>query len=107
MEEFAKLVVQSGSLDTIASVHDQYLDYVCMERQLFTLNRLNSYVAMNGSGTTEQAMDAQMTEIAYGLFSVVATLGYVPIIRCPKVSVSESLTASCGTFRIKSFDLTH
>lgn len=85
MEDFAKLVVQSGSLDTIASVHDQYLDYVCMERQLFTLNRLSSYVAMNGSGTTESAMDAQMTEIAYGLFSVVATLGYVPIIRCPKV----------------------
>lgn len=89
MEEFAKLVVQSGSLDTIASVHDQYLDYVCMERQLFTLNRLNSYVAMNGSGTTEQAMDAQMTEIAYGLFSVVATLGYVPIIRCPKGGAPE------------------
>ncbi|KAI2503329.1 hypothetical protein MHU86_11159 [Fragilaria crotonensis] len=89
MEDFAKLVVQSGSLDTIASVHDQYLDYVCMERQLFTLNRLNSYVAMNGSGTTERAMEAQMTEIAYGLFSVVATLGYVPIIRCPKGGAPE------------------
>ena len=87
MEEFAKLVVQSGALDTIASVHDQYLDYVCMERQLFTLNRPNSYVTMNGRGTTESAMEEQMTEIAYGLFSVVATLGYVPIIRCPKVSL--------------------
>jgi sec1 family domain-containing protein 1 len=88
MEEFAKLVVQSGSLDSIASVYDQYLDYVCMERHLFTLNRQNSYVNMNGSGATETAMEAQMTEIAYGLFSVVATLGYVPIIRCPKVCIN-------------------
>ena len=86
MEDFAKLVVQSGSLDTIAAVHDQYLDYVCMERQLFTLSRTNSYVTMNQSAATEQAMEQEMTEIAYGLFSVVATLGYVPIIRCPKVS---------------------
>lgn len=39
MEDFAKLVVQSGSLDQVASVHDQCLDYVCMyvcmENQLF------------------------------------------------------------------------
>ena len=33
-----------------------------------------------------------LTEIAYGLFSAVATLEYVPIIRCPKVS---TCTSSC------------
>lgn len=91
MEDFGKLVVQSGSLDTIASVHDQYLDYVCMERHLFTLQRMNSYVTYNGSNVTEQVIESAMTEIAYGLFSVVATLGYVPIIRCPRVSISGVL----------------
>ena len=86
MEEFAKLVVQSGSLETIASVHDQYLDYVCLEKHLFSLHKVNSYATYNGSGATEEMMEQAMTEIAYGLFSVVASLGQIPIIRCPKVS---------------------
>lgn len=87
MEEFAKLVVQSGSLETIASVHDQYLDYVCLEQHLFSLHKLNSYVLYNGSGATEGMMDQAMTEIAYGLFSVVASLGQIPVIRCPRVRI--------------------
>jgi sec1 family domain-containing protein 1 len=89
MEDFAKLVVQSGSLETVGSVHDQYLDYVCLERSLFSLHKKNSYVTYNGSGATEASIEAAMTDIAYGLFSVVATLGYVPIIRCPSVSYNK------------------
>ena len=85
MEEFAKLVVQSGSLQTIAGVHDQYLDFVCLEQQLFSLSMKDSYALYNGSGASEQMMEEAMTNIAYGLFSEVATLGKVPIIRCPKV----------------------
>lgn len=85
MEEFAKLVVQSGSLQTIAGVHDQYLDFVCLEQQLFSLSMKDSYALYNGSGASEEMMEEAMTNIAYGLFSEVATLGKVPIIRCPKV----------------------
>jgi hypothetical protein len=86
MEEFAKLVVQTGSLETIASVHDQYLDFVCLERNLFSLYKPDSYVLYNGSSVTEQMIDQYMTEIAYGLFSAVASMGQIPIIRCPHVS---------------------
>jgi hypothetical protein len=86
MEDFAKLVVQSGSLETIASVHDQYMDYVCLEKCLFSLHKPNSYVSYNGSGATEEIVEQTMTDIAYGLFSVVASLGQIPVIRCPRVS---------------------
>eukprot|EP00540_Astrosyne_radiata_P000652 CAMPEP_0116823226 /NCGR_PEP_ID=MMETSP0418-20121206/722_1 /TAXON_ID=1158023 /ORGANISM="Astrosyne radiata, Strain 13vi08-1A" /LENGTH=561 /DNA_ID=CAMNT_0004451459 /DNA_START=127 /DNA_END=1812 /DNA_ORIENTATION=+ len=89
MEDFARLVVQSGSLETISSIHDQYLDFCCLEKSLFTLHKKNSYVTYNGSGATEQSIEASMTEIAYGLFSIVATLGFVPIIRCPKGGAPE------------------
>jgi sec1 family domain-containing protein 1 len=85
MEEFAKLVVSTGSLEAVAGVHDQYLDFVCLEQQLFSLAKKDSYVLYNGSGASEQMMDHAMTDVAYGLFSVVATMGKVPIIRCPKV----------------------
>lgn len=85
MEEFAKTVVQANCLDVIASVHDQYLDFVCLERNLFSLsNKAESYVAMNGGGVTDQGMENYMEEVAYGLFSVMGTLGSVPVIRCPK-----------------------
>lgn len=86
MEEFARLVVQTGSLDRVASVHDQYLDYVCLEQRLFSLHQNNSYVLLNGPTATEQMIEQAMTDIAYGLFSVVATLGQIPILRCPKVN---------------------
>jgi len=85
MEEFAKMVVQTGTLDIIASVHDQYLDYVCLEKRLFSLHKVDSYATYNSSGTSEAVVEQAMTDIAYGLFSVVATLGQIPIIRAPRV----------------------
>jgi hypothetical protein len=95
MEDFAKLVVQTGSLETVASVHDQYLDYVCLEQRLFSLHTVNSYAMYNGAGATEQRMEQAMTDIAYGLFSVVATIGQIPVIRCPKVSACSIHMCMC------------
>jgi len=91
MEEFAKLVVQSGpeSLSRVVSVYDLYIDYVCLERGLFTLNKKDSYIRYNSSGITEETIEKEMEEVAYGLFSVVATLGSVPVIRCPKGGAPE------------------
>jgi len=73
-------------LPYIFSVHDQYLDFICMEKNLFCLsNKVDSYALINGSQMTESLMDKYMEEIAYGLFSVVGTSGSIPVIRCPKV----------------------
>mmetsp|Transcript_7518 Transcript_7518/g.9816 ORF Transcript_7518/g.9816 Transcript_7518/m.9816 type:complete len:644 (-) Transcript_7518:64-1995(-) len=91
MEDFAKLVVQTGSFDRIASVHDQYLDYVCLEESLFSLHKNNSYQIINSSKTTEALMESTMTNIAYGLFSVVATAGQIPVIRCPRGGAPEMI----------------
>lgn len=93
MEEFGKLVVQSNCLDMISSLHDQYLDFVCRERNLFSLsNKKDSYALMNGSGVTDSVIEKYLDEIAYGLLSVVGTKGSVPIIRCPKVSCLRNAT---------------
>lgn len=88
MEEFARLVVNTGGLDSIASVHDQFVEFACLENRLFTLNVPESYVLYNNPGATEVDMEAAMNGIAGGLFSVVATLGVVPVIRCPRVSAT-------------------
>jgi len=90
MEEFAKLVVSTNSLDKVASVHDQYLDYVSLEKGMFSLYKKQNYVKLNESNANEESIMAVMDEIAYGLFSAVATVGMLPIIRCPKVNLISS-----------------
>ncbi len=91
MEEFARLVVNTGGLDNIASVHDQFVEFACLENRLFSLNVAESYVLYNNPGANEQDIEMAMNGIAGGLFSVVATLGCVPVIRCPRVSVMDVL----------------
>lgn len=95
MEEFAKLVVETNSLHKIASVHDQYLDFVSLEQNLFQLanpSMKESYVVLNGGSSvasSDEGMERYMDEISYGLLSVVGALGVVPIIRCPKGGAPE------------------
>jgi len=89
MEEFARLVVSTGGLESVASVHDQFVDFVCLENNLFSLNVPQSYCVYNNPGATERDMELAMGNIATGLFSVVATLGCVPVIRCPRNGAPE------------------
>lgn len=89
MEMFAKLAVQTNTLNKIASVTDQYLDYVCLENQLFTLNKPRSYVQYNQPNQTDASMEAAMDDICYGLFSVICTLSVLPIIRCARGGAPE------------------
>lgn len=89
MEELAKLVVQSQSLERIASIHDQYVSYVCLENTLFSLQQTNSYQIINSHTTTEVQMQAFLQETAHGLLSVVASAGVWPIIRSPRNGAPE------------------
>lgn len=89
MEEFARLVVNTGGLSSVSSVHDQFVDFCCLENNLFSLNVPQSYCVYNNPGATEQDMELAMGNVATGLFSVVATLGCVPVIRCPRGGAPE------------------
>ncbi|EED93894.1 sec1-family transport protein, partial [Thalassiosira pseudonana CCMP1335] len=89
MEDFARLVVNTGGLQQVASVHDQFVDFCCHEENLFTLNVKESYVVYNNPGAGESEMEGAMERIAGGLFSVVVTLGCVPVIRCPRGGAPE------------------
>ena len=89
MEDLARLVVESGAVPTIARVFDQQLDFVTLEPRLFTLNHRNSYLAYNGSDQSEEGIQQAMSSMTYGLFSVLATQGAMPIIRAPRNGPSE------------------
>ncbi|TXT09076.1 hypothetical protein VHUM_02550 [Vanrija humicola] len=119
LEELASLILandptgQTGQL--ISSVQDQFLDFVVPSPNLFSLlprrevkNEANgsggkksnkgpekevdgkpSYVVLNDPKVTEVEIEEEVERIAKGLFSVIVTMGTIPIIRSPRGNAAE------------------
>ncbi|VDK73584.1 unnamed protein product [Gongylonema pulchrum] len=67
-----------------------------MEDDLFVLRRYSdnspfSFNAISDPSVTTEQMEALIDAIVDGLFSVCATLGVVPIIRCQKDNAAEQV----------------
>lgn len=76
MEDFATQVAEAGTAESIAQVFDQYLNFIVSERDLFSLGMgKDTYWALNSSKTTDEELDAVVSRIVSGLFSVVVTMG--------------------------------
>jgi hypothetical protein len=52
-----------------------------------------AYQTLNSGQTPDQELDNVINRIVSGLFSVVVTMGVVPIIRCPKGGAAEDISA--------------
>ncbi|CAI2348293.1 unnamed protein product [Caenorhabditis sp. 36 PRJEB53466] len=94
LESLASAAVHGGAVAQVQKVVDQYLNFISLEDDLFVLRRYNensslSYFAMNAPGITDLAVNSMLESIADGLFAVCATMGIVPIIRCPKGNAAE------------------
>ncbi|KAI8816681.1 Sec1-like protein [Fimicolochytrium jonesii] len=81
LEDLAATSIATGSSADIAQVFDQYLDYVCPDHNLFSLNMEDSYRVLNDPTTAESTIEKMVDKIVGSLFSVLVTLGVVPIIR--------------------------
>jgi len=82
MERLAKNAIASNSYSMVTKVVDQYLDFVTLEPSLFTLNQANSYLSYNNPGASEADIETYARAVTYGVFSMLATVGSVPVIRC-------------------------
>ncbi|KAG0089323.1 Vesicle trafficking between the ER and Golgi [Podila epicladia] len=91
MEELAASTIPSGTSTQIQQVFDQYLNFTCSEPNMFSLNDRHSYVALNDPTAPETAIEASIDKAASALFSVLATMGVIPIIRCPRRGAAEML----------------
>lgn len=52
-----------------------------------------AYHTLNSTKTPDQELETVVDRIVSGLFSVVVTMGVVPIIRCPKGGAAENISA--------------
>lgn len=95
LEEFATQTAAAGTSEHIAQLFDQYLNFIVAEPDLFSLGmqKEHTYWALNSANTSDEELDRVVDKIVSGLFSVIATMGVIPIIRCPKDGAADMVAA--------------
>ena len=111
LEELASLVARDGTGHLVQQVYDQYLDYIVLEPNLFELlppsstpspaaaaqqngtspnvHGVTTYERLNDPKNEQAEIEAETDRIAKGLFSTLATMGSLPIIRSPRGNAAE------------------
>ncbi|PAV22325.1 SLY1 [Pyrrhoderma noxium] len=118
LEELAAAVAKDGSGELVNQVLDQYLSFISPSPSLFSLlprstistqvpssststpessSPLTSYTILNSPLSSDQEIEDETERIANGLFSVIATIGHVPYIRCPKGNAAEMIARKLET----------
>nr|CAH8842266.1 unnamed protein product [Trichobilharzia regenti] len=97
LEEIAQTALSENCVHQIAKVFDQYTNFICLEDDLLTLSSSSdgpsSFYALNRAKATEADVESIIHSVVDGLFSVFATLGTIPIIRCPRGNASEMVAS--------------
>ncbi|KAI0389963.1 snare docking complex subunit [Xylariaceae sp. FL0594] len=93
LEDFAAQTATAGTAEHIAQLYDQYLNFIVAEPDLFSLGmeKEHTYWALNSAKTKDEELDHVVDRIVSGLFSVIVTMGIVPVIRCPKGAAAEMI----------------
>ncbi|KAF2137256.1 uncharacterized protein K452DRAFT_302168 [Aplosporella prunicola CBS 121167] len=94
LEDFAAKTAEHGTAEHLAQIYDQYLNFIVSEPDLFSLGMgKESYWTLNSAQVKDEELDSAVDRIVSGLFSVVVTMGTIPIIRCPKGGAAEMISA--------------
>ncbi|PPS15928.1 hypothetical protein GOBAR_AA04662 [Gossypium barbadense] len=94
LEDLASGTLNSDSIHKISKVHDQYLEFVSLEDNLFSLSQKSTYVQLNDPSAGDKEIEDIIERIVSGLFCVLATLAAVPIIRCPRGGPAELVASA-------------
>ncbi|KAI9455919.1 SLY1 protein [Lactarius psammicola] len=115
LEELAAAVAKDGTNEFVEEVVDQYLSFIAPSASLYSLlpppsalasltpsqpgpsQPPSSYAILNSPSSTEQQIENEIERVASGLFSVIATMGQVPIIRAPRGNAAEMIAKKVET----------
>ncbi|KAG2229238.1 hypothetical protein INT48_008641 [Thamnidium elegans] len=89
LEEFATTTITDNTSDMVNQVFDQYLNFICTNPNVFSLNQPQTFINLNNPKATESLIDETIDKTVNALFSVIVTMGVIPIIRCPRGNASE------------------
>ncbi|KAL1925670.1 uncharacterized protein VTP21DRAFT_553 [Calcarisporiella thermophila] len=91
LEEFAATAVSTNTSHLVSQVYDQYLNFVCTEPNLFSLNQPGCYHKLNDPKAAESVIESIIDRATNSMFSVLVTMGVVPVIRCPRGNAAEMI----------------
>ncbi|KAI8344316.1 Sec1-like protein [Chlamydoabsidia padenii] len=91
LEEFATTTITNNTSDAVTQVYDQYLNFICTNADVFSLNQTESFVNLNNPSAPESLIEETIDKAVNSLFSVIVTLGIIPIIRCPRGNAAEMI----------------
>ncbi|KAK9476838.1 Sec1-like protein [Lipomyces japonicus] len=89
LEDFASQCINTSG--SVAQVFDQYLNFVVTEPNSFSLVIDKVYSSLASPKVKDEEIEAIIDKIVLGLFSVVITMGQIPIIRCPRGNAAEMI----------------
>lgn len=91
LESFADMIIPAGISDRLAHVHQVLTNFVVSEPDLFSLamEKEHVYWALNSARTQDDELDRVVDKVVIGLFSVVVTMGVIPIIRSTRGAAAE------------------
>ncbi|KAI8377346.1 Sec1-like protein [Blakeslea trispora] len=91
LEDFATRTITDNTSDMVNQVYDQYLNFICTNPNVFSLNQTDAFVSLNHPSATESSIEETVDRSVNALFSVIVTMGVVPIIRCPRGNAAERI----------------
>ncbi|KAK8582597.1 hypothetical protein V6N13_069371 [Hibiscus sabdariffa] len=94
LEDLASGTLNSDSIHSVSKVHDQYLEFVTLEDNLFSLSQKSTYLQLNDPSAGDKEIEDIIERVVSGLFCVLATLSVVPIIRCPRGGPAEMVASA-------------
>ncbi|WBW75000.1 SNARE binding protein Sly1 [Schizosaccharomyces osmophilus] len=89
LEKFAELASKTNTSHMINQVYDQYLNYVVLESDFFSLQLPGVFHTIHSPSSDDALIENTIQSTVNRLFSVIVTLGTIPIIRCPQGSAAE------------------
>lgn len=75
----------------INQVWDQYLDFTCLETDVFSLEMPQVYYDFANPRSTEEDINRVVDSIVNGLFCVLITIGKLPVIRATRGNAAEMI----------------
>ena len=89
LETLAQSTVESNSVGLVSRLTDQYLNFVSLEDDFFSLQLSGLHATLYAASSTDAQVEEAAEAIAGALFSVSVTMGAVPLIRYAKRGAAQ------------------
>jgi len=98
LEDLAEAAMAAGVETKINKIHDQFVNFISLENDMFTLSSANSnlqsYYNLNKPDLKNDEINSIVESVVNSLYCIFVTLGTLPVIRCPPGNIADMVAKS-------------